>query len=242
MQLHYFFTYILTLKTIYIVLLICKEIQDSIGFLIVCDIMYQVYISLLFFTLLFISQGALICKTLPKIATICQLIIINVAIGLYTEDSIAFGPVLVIAEGFWFLISVKKTLTVLDALYRLQREDYRLADLIKAHTVFLLFLYIFFVDELIMICLKSLYKRLGVGQESLFWETCIAIQEFISNLSLFGIFQVFRKHENIILHKRIKFIQAEVNQIHAGEIKEEYVLVIQPDEINSQIILLGKKL
>ena len=232
---------ILVLKSIYLLMACFREMFDQNVLTLVCYVLYQMQVSFLYYFFMRVSEGALLLRNSSKLLASGILVAFNIALILYFINKKNFGAVLVIGEGFVFLYLVNRTLVLLEIINTSMRNHIRYTELTRFHTYFLLFIYIYFVNDMIKICLVSIYERFSVDIDSISWTILIAVDLFISNLSSFGIFLMLRKSSYVNIETGIPMLQAYVQERHRMPREEEYQLVIFPCTSNSFNIALAKK-
>lgn len=184
----------------------------------------RIYTSLLLYFFLRVSKGAVLLRNLSNTSAAIVLILVNLVFVLYFFDNLTFGPGLVIVEGLFFLYIVKKTLNTIEIIYLNLRNDSEFLEYLKTHYLFLMLIYVYFIDVLVKICLISFYERFKIANNSVPWTILLSIDEFLTNLSIFFIFQRFRKE---LYHSPPTFLQAILLDPSPSR-SELYVLLVFP--------------
>ncbi|OMJ84559.1 hypothetical protein SteCoe_14298 [Stentor coeruleus] len=225
-KLHKIITITLILKVFFTAFVFIEEFFDILEISVLRVIFSHLYPSCLYYVFMQLGQGWLL--SLPSsfwLNCIC-ICLVNLSLLGYVFDTYTFGPIVVVSEGLVFLFIVKKTLEALEKLYIYQRNNSELMRFIRKYSVFLMMIYLFFVGEMVRVCLIGVYNRFRVEKESLFWIILTAVYSFVTSISVIIIFSQFRKCEKIFLYKKIRVLQAITDRCNIEV--QDYALIEMP--------------
>jgi hypothetical protein len=122
-----------------------------------------------------------------------KIIKVNIATALDCVYTRTLGPILVLSQGIVFLYNVKAGLNTIEHFHERFEGNRNLPRLIKTYTMYLGLLYVYFVDLMVRICINSLFQRFDLDYDSSTTDVLVAIDQTVSNLSVFAICGLFSK-------------------------------------------------
>ena len=152
-------------KTVYLFFFLMEALNFS-NFSIPVHVFYNFYKTFLFSSFILISAGCEVYRIQQKLIVFIIILLINIASVLHVFNEVTFGSFLVITEGLLFLYIVKKSLELLETIYNVFRFTERLDEMTKKFIFFLVLIYVYFVNEMVKLCLTSIFNRFDMDFDS----------------------------------------------------------------------------
>lgn len=225
-KLHKLITITLILKVFFSAFVFIEEFFNTSEIIVLKIILSHLYPTCLYYVFMQIGQGWFLSLHSSIWLNCICICLVNLSLLGYVFDTYTFGPIVVVSEGLVFLFIVKKTLEALEKLYIYQRNNSELMIFIKKYSIFLMMIYLFFVGEMVRVCLIGVYNRYRVEKESLFWIILTAVYSFVTSISVMIIFLQFMKCERVFLYKKIQVLQAITDRCNIDV--QDYALVEMP--------------